>query len=42
MIRSVVHQLKSDMILDLTLHTSTAYLLAAPSAPDEARKTAVE
>jgi hypothetical protein len=33
---------KTEMISDLTIQPTAAYLLAAPSAPDEARQAAVE
>src|SRR5262249_37303709 len=33
---------KSEMISDLTIQPTAAYLLAAPSAPDEAREAAIE
>ncbi len=33
---------KTEMISDLTIQPTAAYLLAAPSAPDEAREAAIE
>jgi len=33
---------KTETISDLTIQPTAAYLLAAPSAPDEARETAIE
>jgi hypothetical protein len=33
---------KTEIISDLTIQPTAAYLLAAPSAPDEARQTAIE
>jgi hypothetical protein len=33
---------KTEMIFDLRIEPTAAYLLAAPSAPDEARQTAIE
>ncbi len=33
---------KSEMISDLTIQPTAAYLLAAPSVPEEARQTAIE
>jgi hypothetical protein len=33
---------KNEMISDLTIQPTAAYLLAAPSAPDEAREVAIE
>ena len=33
---------KSELISDLTIQPTAAYLLAAPSAPDEARQQAIE
>jgi hypothetical protein len=33
---------KTEMISDLTIQPTAAYLLAAPSAPDQARKQAIE
>lgn len=39
---SVAEQFKSAKIADLPIQPSAAYLLAAPSVPDEARQKAVE
>ena len=39
---SVAEQFKSAKIADLPIQPSAAYLLAAPSVPDEAREKAVE
>ncbi len=39
---SVAEQFKSAKIADLPIQPSAAYLLAAPSVPDEARQRAVE
>jgi hypothetical protein len=39
---SVAERFKSAKIADLPIQPSAAYLLAAPSVPDEARQVAVE
>ena len=39
---SVAEKFKSEKIADLNFQPSAAYLLAAPSVPDEAREKAVE
>jgi hypothetical protein len=40
--RNVAQQFRFEMISDLTVQPRDAYLLAAQSAPDEVRQTAVE